>query len=248
MSDQVLTYLQGDSQGAKRDMIARCYYEVAQGDPKSGPVAFAVLLNASAEQFAKTPEELYAVITQLQKVVTNAADLERRLVERQDQQNTAVVAGFKDETRRAIDTLREIVGLANITLDRAKQIDETLKPIRLTLERISHDLYLLQFELREYRESAQRTEASALKIEVMHQENHALMLRSSKEARANWITIGLLAGILLAALVSQLLWWEALLVLAAIIGLIQGLSRVDWKFGRKQAPKVSPPVESKPTD
>ena len=58
MSDPVLTYLQGDSQGVKRDMIARYYYEVAQGDPKSGPVAFAVLLDACVEQFAKTPKEL----------------------------------------------------------------------------------------------------------------------------------------------------------------------------------------------
>ena len=44
MSDKVLTYLQGDSQGARRDLIAHCYYDAAQGDPKSGPVVFAVLL------------------------------------------------------------------------------------------------------------------------------------------------------------------------------------------------------------
>jgi hypothetical protein len=49
MSDEALTYLQGDSRGPKRDLIARCYYEVAQGDPKSGPVVFAVLSNAAAE-------------------------------------------------------------------------------------------------------------------------------------------------------------------------------------------------------
>jgi hypothetical protein len=42
MSDKVLTYLQGDSQGARRDLIAHCYYDAAQGDPKSGPVVFAV--------------------------------------------------------------------------------------------------------------------------------------------------------------------------------------------------------------
>ena len=56
MSAAALTFLQGDSTGAKRDMIARYYYEVAQGDPRSGPVAFAVLLDACAEQFAKTPQ------------------------------------------------------------------------------------------------------------------------------------------------------------------------------------------------
>jgi hypothetical protein len=32
MSDKILTYLQGDSQGARRDLIAHCYYDAAQGD------------------------------------------------------------------------------------------------------------------------------------------------------------------------------------------------------------------------
>jgi hypothetical protein len=97
MSDKVLTYLQGDSQGARRDLIAHCYYDAAQGDPKSGPVVFAVLLDACAEQFAKTPQELVKATADFQQVVTKVTDLERRMIERTDQNNAAVVAEFKDD-------------------------------------------------------------------------------------------------------------------------------------------------------
>jgi hypothetical protein len=51
------------------------------------------------------------------------------VIERTDQNNAAVVAEFKDETRRANDTLREIVGLGNITIDRGKRIDTILPPL-----------------------------------------------------------------------------------------------------------------------
>jgi len=101
MSDPVLTYLQGDSQGAKRDMIAQYYYEVAQGDPKSGPVAFAVLLNACAEQFAKTPKELADATTRFDRVVAEAREFERKLMDRVEKSNASVIAAFKDETARA---------------------------------------------------------------------------------------------------------------------------------------------------
>jgi hypothetical protein len=161
MSDKVLTYLQGDSQGARRDLIAHCYYDAAQGDPKSGPVVFAVLLDACAEQFAKTPQELVKATADFQQVVTKATDLERRMIERTDRNNAAVVAEFKDETRRANDTLREIVGLGNITIDRGKRIDQQLKPIATHLERIGVDLYLLKDDLKDNRESARRTAEAA---------------------------------------------------------------------------------------
>jgi len=192
MSDKVLTYLQGDSQGARRDLIAHCYYDAAQGDPKSGPVVFAVLLDACAEQFAKTPHELVKATADFHQVVTKASDLERRMIERTDRNNAAILAEFKDETRRANDTLREIVGLGNITIDRGKRIDQQLKPIATHLERIGVDLYLLKDDLKDNRESARRTVEAADKIQTLHQENQALVKRLGKESRANWITVGLL--------------------------------------------------------
>jgi hypothetical protein len=233
MSDKVLTYLQGDSQGARRDLIAHCYYDAAQGDPKSGPVVFAVLLDACAEQFAKTPQELVKATADFQQVVTKVTDLERRMIERTDQNNAAVVAEFKDETRRANDALREIVGLGNITIDRGKRIDQQLKPIATHLERIGVDLYLLKDDLKDNRESARRTAEAADKIQTLHQENQALVKRLGKESRANWITVGLLAGICLSAVFTLLPWWGGSLAFVAAIGLVQWLSRQSWDFVRR---------------
>ena len=233
MSDKVLTYLQGDSQGARRDLIAHCYYDAAQGDPKSGPVVFAVLLDACAEQFAKTPQELVKATADFQQVVTKATDLERRMIERTDQNNAAVVAEFKDETRRANDTLREIVGLGNITIDRGKRIDQQLKPIATHLERIGVDLYLLKDDLKDNRESARRTAEAADKIQTIHQENQALVKRLGKESRANWITVGLLAGICLSAVFTMLPWWGVSFSFVVVIALIQWLSRQSWDFVRR---------------
>ena len=233
MSDKVLTYLQGDSQGARRDLIAHCYYDAAQGDPRSGPVVFAVLLDACAEQFAKTPQELVKATTDFQQVVTKATDLERRMIERTDRNNAAVVAEFKDETRRANDTLREIVGLGNITIDRGKRIDQQLKPIATHLERIGVDLYLLKDDLKDNRESARRTVEAADKIQTLHQENQALVKRLGKESRANWITVGLLAGICLSAVFTLLPWWGGSLAFVAAISLVQWLSRQSWDFVRR---------------
>ena len=233
MSDKVLTYLQGDSQGARRDLIAHCYYDAAQGDPKSGPVVFAVLLDACAEQFAKTPQELVKATADFQQVVTKVTDLERRMIERTDQNNAAVVAEFKDETRRANDTLREIVGLGNITIDRGKRIDQQLKPIATHLERIGVDLYLLKDDLKDNRESARLTAEAADKIQTLHQENQELVKRLGKESRANWITVGLLAGICLSAVFTLLPWWGGSLAFVAAIGLVQWLSRQSWDFVRR---------------
>jgi hypothetical protein len=233
MSDKVLTYLQGDSQGARRDLIAHCYYDAAQGDPKSGPVVFAVLLDACAEQFAKTPQELVKATADFQQVVTKASDLERRMIERTDRNNAAIVAEFKDETRRANDTLREIVGLGNITIDRGKRIDQQLKPIATHLERIGVDLYLLKDDLKDNRESARRTAEAADKLQTLHQENQALVKRLGKESRANWITVGLLAGICLSAVFTLLPWWGGSLAFVAAIGLVQWLSRQSWDVVRR---------------
>jgi hypothetical protein len=244
MNDEALTYLQGDSHGRKRDLITRCYYEVAQGDPKSGPVVFAVLVNAAAEQFAKTPQELLGVVTEFRKLLAEGREMEARIRERVELSNYGVVAEFKDETRRASDTLREIVNLGNVIIERAKKIDEKLKPVVANLERIGVDLYLLKDDLKENRESARRMADEAEKIRNLHQENQALMRSQGKEARANWITTGFLAGILMAAVSFHLPWWEGLMLLAGTIGLLQWLSRQAWKFVKSQAERLPSPIKN----
>jgi hypothetical protein len=129
MSQEVLTYLQGESTGAKRDLIARCYYEVAQGDPKSAPVAYAVLLDACAEVFAKTPNILRGLTSDFMSAVTNARQLEQRVIERQEKNHANVIAEFKDETARASLTLRETALEAKATVVQAERLHGEMKPV-----------------------------------------------------------------------------------------------------------------------
>jgi len=225
--------LQGDSHGRKRDLITRCYYEVAQGDPKSGPVVFAVLLDAAAEQFARTPQELLGVVTEFRKLLAEGREMEARIRERVELSNFGVVAEFKDETRRASDTLREIVILGNGIIDRAKRIDEKLKPVVANLERIGVDLCLLKDDLKENRESAKRMAEEAAEMRALNQENQAFMRHQGKEARANWITTGFFGGILMAAVSFHLPWWKGIMLLVAAVVLIQWLSRQSWDFVRR---------------
>jgi len=72
-------------------------------------------------------------------------------------------------------------------------------------------------------------------VKTIHQENQAFFKAQGKEARANWITTGFLAGILMAAMSFHMPWWEGVMLLAAAIGLLQGLSRRNWKFSWKKA-------------
>ena len=248
MNDEALTYLQGDSHGRKRDLITRCYYEVAQGDPKSGPVVFAVLLDAAAEQFAKTPQELLGVVTEFRKLLAEGREMEARIRERVELSNFGVVAEFKDETRRASDTLREIVNLGNVIIERAKKIDEKLKPVVANLERIGVDLCLLKDDLKENRESARRMLEESEKMQNLHRENQAFMRHQGKEARANWTTTGFFGGIVMTAVSFHLPWWEGVMLLVAAVVLIQWLSRQSWDFVRRWIGSwKSSSVKSNPT-
>jgi hypothetical protein len=73
----------------------------------------------------------------------------------------------------------------------------------------------------------------ANRIEVAEEKIQNTVMGSTKESRANWITLGLMVGIFLSALFSQLPWWGALLAFAGIIGLLQWLSRQSWDFVRR---------------
>jgi ABC-type transporter Mla subunit MlaD len=239
MNDRALTYLQGDSYGQKRDLIARCYYQVAQGDPDSGPVTFAVLIRAGAEQFAKTPQELADITASFQKVVADAADVERRMIERVDRNNVAVVAGFKDETRRATDTLQDIVGHSNITLERTKKIEEKLKPLVADLERIADKVYLLNENLRDNHEAATKTAETAEKIQNVYETTLEPVKGLTRDVRFLLASGGFLGGMLFDQLADQteLLPWTGLVALLLILGWIQYLLRKSWKGVRWLAEK-----------
>jgi len=66
-------------------------------------------------------------------------------------------------------------------------------------------------------------------IKAIHCEDQLRFRQLANEARADWITAGLLAGLILAAGLSLLPWWGALIALAGTIGSIQGVSRYSWR-------------------
>ena len=247
MSDKVLTYLQGDSQGARRDLIAHCYYDAAQGDPKSGPVVFAVLLDAAAEQFAKTPQELLGVVTEFRKLLAEGREMEARIRERVELSNAGVIAAFRDEAHRATSALRETFQYAKDAGESAKKTVQELRPVIVEVRKLADDVTLLRRDLKIHDESHRQMVECANRIEAAEEKIQYTVMGSTKESRANWITLGLMVGIFLSAMFSQLPWWGALLAFVGIIGLLQWLSRQSWDFVRRwiENRKVSS-SESKP--
>jgi hypothetical protein len=240
MSDKVLTYLQGDSQGARRDLIAHCYYDAAQGDPKSGPVVFAVLLDACAEQFAKTPQELLGVVTEFRKLLAEGREMEARIRERVELSNFGVVSEFRDETRRASTAFRETVEQTNRMGEKAARMAREMEPVIATVKQIARDLPPVVDDLKQHRELAKEIAVEVGLVKTIHQENQGFFKAQGKEARANWITTGFLAGILMAAMSFHMPWWEGVMLLVGAIGLLQWLSRQSWNFARRLWKKGEP--------
>jgi Na+-translocating ferredoxin:NAD+ oxidoreductase RnfD subunit len=70
-------------------------------------------------------------------------------------------------------------------------------------------------------------------LKVIHQENQTLIQRLSKEARANWMTMGYFAGFLLAMIVPPpSSWWLDALLVFGPVALLQWFSRLGWEKKR----------------
>jgi hypothetical protein len=252
MSDEILTYLQGDSTGARRDMIARCYYEVAQGDPKSGPVAFAVLLDACAEQFARTPAELLKITTAFIKAVAEARQLERGVIERQERNHANVIAAFKDETARASLTFRETALEAKATVVKAERIHGEMKPVIARTEEIGKDLLLLRDDLRRFDTSIECSEKTIGEVKEIHATTLEIVKHLTKEIRANWTTIGLGFGMALEYAMIESLppapFYSQFVIFVVLAGITQGLLRWNWRFVRNLAKKILPSPKTKPAE
>ncbi len=236
MSDEALTYLQGDSQGAKRDMIARCYYEVAQGDPKSGPVAFAILLKAGAEQFAQTPVELGEANESFRLLLGQAHDFERKMLDRVETSNATVILSFRDETRRAREAWQETINQAGYVRERATQAAHDMEAVVDSAKQIANDFRTLKGDLRLHHESTKAIAEGVAEIKAIHQDNQDLMKYFLKQARFNWLTIGFLGGIIFDSIANEVPapHWMPLVVFATGVGLLQWLFRHSWNFLRKK--------------
>jgi hypothetical protein len=245
MSNDILSYLQGDSRGPKRDMIARCYYEVAQGDPKSGPVAYAVLLDACAEQFAKTPGELREAAEYLRLLLAQAGEFERKLRDRVETSNATVILSFKDETRRAREAWQETINQAEYVRERAKQLAHDMEAVMTSAKRIADDFRTLKGDLKLHHESTMKIAEGVAKVKTIHQDNQALVKHFVKQARFNWLTIGFLGGILFDSIANEVPapHWMALVVFAFGAGLLQWFFRQSWNYLRQRTQKILSPTK-----
>jgi hypothetical protein len=129
---------------------------------------------------------------------------------------------------RAVTTWNETLTRAMRLEEKAHAMTDELKPVVTSAQRIAKDFQELKGDLKVHADSATKIVEGVEAIKAMRREDQFRFKKLTNEARADWITIGLLAGLILAAVLSQIPWWAALLALAAVIGSIQTLSRYSW--------------------
>ena len=264
----LLDFLTDNLVGRERDAVIRAFYEYAEGDPKSHPVGMAVLLTACARQMARLPENVRSGAREFQGILDKLIEVDKELgtkianhqLQWKNDLNRAVIGfmgGIQGETSRTVATLaaenaraeaawKEAVERLSQTLDKADQVNQSLLPIADSAREIARIFESLKVELKLHEESDQRTLDAVASLKTIHQENQkqghdmqALMRSLAKEARANWITIGYLTGIFLAALFYHMPWWGTWLSFGGTLGLLQWIAR--------RKPKSATPVkEPKP--
>lgn len=256
---RLLDFLTDDIVGRDRDAVTRAFYEYAEGDPHSHPVGIAVLLIACARQMARLPENVRSGVTEFQALLDKLIEVDKDLgtkianhqLQWKNDLNRAIhefmggihghtsraVSAFESENARAEAIWKQAVEQLGQTLKETDQVNRRLIPIADSARAIERDFSSLKVELELHKESHQKAIDAVESLKTIHQENQqqgrdtqALMKALTKEARANWITIGYLTGIFLAALFYRMPWWGTWGSFAAILGLLQWLSRSDWKF------------------
>jgi hypothetical protein len=245
----LLDFLTDNIVGRERDAVIRAFYEYAEGDPQSHPVGIAVLLTACARQMARLPENVRSGAREFQGIIDKLIEVDKELgtkianhqLQWKNDLNRAVhevigsihgetsrtVAAIEAENARAEAIWKGTAERLGQTLEQTDQVNRRLLPITDSARGIARIFESLKIELKLHEESDQRTLDAAASLKTIHQENQALMKSLAKEARANWITIGYLAGIFLAALFYHMPWWGTWSSFAAILGLLQWLSRRD---------------------
>jgi uncharacterized protein (UPF0335 family) len=231
--DGLLDFLTDGLVGRERDAVTRAYYGYATGDPNSEPVGIAVLLTACMRKLARAPEELKGATTDFRQVVAEARALEKGLIDRVNRENVTVVNAVKDELHRAVTAWNETITRAMRLEEKAREAADELRPIITSAKQISQDFQALKSDLKLEIESATKIAEGAEAIKIMRQEDQQRLGHLTKEARANLITIGLLAGLILAAMLSQLPWWGALIAFTVAIGMVQVVSRYAWNVRAK---------------
>jgi hypothetical protein len=226
--DGLLDFLTDGLVSRERDAVTRAYYGYATGDPNSEPVGIAVLLTACMRKLAQVPERLKTGTAEFQTVVVDARALEKGLIDRVNRENASVVSAVKDEMHRAVTAWNETIARAMRMEEKTREAADELKAIITSAKQIAQDFQALKGDLKVHAESATTIAGRVEAIKAMRHEDHLRLEHLTKETRVNLITIGLLVGLILAAMLSQLPWWGALIAFAGAIGSVQGISRYPW--------------------
>jgi len=239
-NDELLGFLLEGLNGGQRDVVTRAFYLYAQGDPASAPVNEGVLHIACSRRLNLATKEFQAGLIDYRKLLERSRDMEANVRERVELSNAGVIADFKDETRRAQEAWRETFRYAKAAGESAEEAGRELRPVvtetRLLAKEVTllrNDVALLRQDLKRDEDNHRKTAASAEKIEAAYKGIQEIVQHSTKEARANWITVGFLGGIPVSLTAYHLPWYEGLPILAATVGLIQWLSRQSWGFVRR---------------
>lgn len=237
--DGILDFLTDSIVGHERDAVTRAFYEYAQGDPHSYPVGMAVLLTACTRKMASLPRNLKDSSADFRGMAQEVTRMQEDLLEKLrashaqvfasfKNESASVIAVFKDENARANDIWRQTVQEIFRLLDSAKTINKELSPVIASAKQIAQEVQSHQAGLRLQEESARQIVAGVEALKIVHQEakathkeNQSLVSGLTNDARANWLTLGFLAGLLLAATFPHMPWWGDTLAFTGALILLQ---------------------------
>jgi hypothetical protein len=270
----LLDFLTTDLAGPEREAVIRAFYEYAEGDPHSHPVGMATLLIACARKMAILPLAVRGNVNEMRHLSDEVTRLQKDLLEKLTQSNYLalteiknegvrivtdlknesgrVLSVFKDGNVRVMETWRENLDDLRNLVNHVTDVHRQLEPIVTSARQIGQDFHTVQDGLKLNEESDGRTLQTVESLRLVHQESKTinrdtqeLMKSLTKEARANWITIGYLVGIFLASLFYHLPWWGTWVSFGGILGLLQWLSRLNWKSKSKPT-KENPTTPREP--
>jgi len=234
--------------GRERDAVTRAIYEVAEGDPHSYPVGVATLLIACARQMARLPENVRDRVKELQTLVEKVTQVEDEMLAKLGRENlathsaikaeaTQLLTQFKTEFSRNLNSFtserqgvqeawNEVVRNMNSVLTESHKVHSDLKPVVDAAQGIARDYQSVQAGLKLHEDFSRKTLEAVESLKLIHQEN-----QMPKHARANWISVGYMTGMVLAAFCDYMPWWA---MWAAFGG---GLALLQWLSHREDEPR-----------
>jgi hypothetical protein len=234
-NDGLLDFLTDGLVGRERDAVTRAFYQYAAGDPNSHPVGISVLLTACMRKLAQVPEKLQSAATTYQKVVADAREFEKGLIERTNRSNAGVVAEFKDETARVITNMRTAGQLNAEIASESGRITKAMERFLATGEVLLSNLSEIKGELKTNGEAAKKLADSSENAKDNSRATKEIVAHLSHLACTNWLTIGIGVGFVLTLVATHLPWWAAILALGLPIGLLQAIAGAIWTSAKKTA-------------